>query len=263
MKEVLITGKNGYIGKNIGELLKSQEDKYIVSYLSLRKENWEKNDFSKYDIVIHLAGMVHLKENKKNYNVYDEINYELTKKISKLALSGGVKHFVFMSTIAVYGVESLINKSVIINENTPTKPKTYYGKSKLKAENFLKTISNDEFKVTIVRPPMVYGDNCPGNYNSLEKIALRVPIFPKIENNKSVVNINKLSVGILRIIENPREETIVIQDDTYMNTSQTVKNIALSKNKKLYLSKTLGILVCFFGYRSKILNKIFGNMVYK
>ena len=162
--KVLITGKNSYVGKNIGNFLlyKNME----VKYVSVRNGISE-DEFTDVDVVVHCAAIVHKKE-AKFATLYDKVNYELTVDIAEKAKKKGVKQFIFMSTMAVYG-----KSEGEINGNTPLQPKTLYGESKLKAEKALEKIADENFKVSIIRPPMVYGRSCPGNYKKLRMLALK------------------------------------------------------------------------------------------
>src|SRR5699024_4004170 len=92
----------------------------------------------------------------------------------------------FLSTMSVYG----LNEG-IINEHTPLKPKTHYGKSKLQAEERIKLLATDTFKVAIIRPPMIYGKGCKGNYQRLRKLALMTPVFPDIYNYLRMIIVNQ------------------------------------------------------------------------
>src|SRR5699024_4946803 len=115
------------------------------------------------------------RKQKKNASLYYVVNRDLTDAVAKKAKNEGVKHFIFLSTMSVYG----LNEG-IINEHTPLKPKTHYGKSKLQAEERIKLLATDTFKVAIIRPPMIYGKGCKGNYQRLRKLALMTPVFPDI-----------------------------------------------------------------------------------
>ena len=131
--KVLITGKNSYVGKNIGNFLlyKNME----VKYVSVRNGISE-DEFTDVDVVVHCAAIVHKKEAKFAI-LYDKVNYELTVDIAEKAKKKGVKQFIFMSTMAVYG-----KSEGEINGNTPLQPKTLYGESKLKAEKALEKIAD-------------------------------------------------------------------------------------------------------------------------
>lgn len=166
MKRILITGKNSYIGSRFQEWLAKHPDKYKVDAISLRDESWKEKDFSEYDVVYHVAGIAHRKETKENRELYYKVNRDLAYEVAKKSKQDGIKQFIFLSTMSVYGLES-----GVIDEHTPLKPKSNYGKSKLQAEELIKPLEDDSFKIAILRPPMVYGKGCKGNYPRLAKLA--------------------------------------------------------------------------------------------
>src|SRR5690606_7124221 len=119
-------------------------------------------------VVIHVAGIAHVKETKENADLYYKVNRDLAFEVAKKAKNEGVKQFIFLSSMSVYGIET-----GIIKINTPTNPKTNYGRSKLEAEELISSIESDSFKVAILRPPMIYGKGCKGNYIRLANLAIK------------------------------------------------------------------------------------------
>src|SRR5699024_450683 len=103
--------------------------------------------------------------------------------------------------MSVYGLEE-----GVIDDNTPLNPTTHYGKSKLQAEEKINELNNNSFKVAIVRPPMIYGKGCKGNYQRLRRLALITPVFPYIDNKRSMIYIDNLRafISILRDKTNHR-----------------------------------------------------------
>src|SRR5690554_777205 len=166
MKRVLITGANSYIGTNVEKWLLKEPDKYHVETLDMKDPNWMNFDFSKFDVVFHVAGIAHIKETKKNRDLYYKINRDLAVETAKKAKNSGVRQFIFLSSMSVYGID----KGVISKDTIP-KPKSAYGKSKYEAENEIRSIETDSFIVTILRPPMVYGYKSPGNFQKLVKLS--------------------------------------------------------------------------------------------
>ncbi|MFS0821469.1 NAD-dependent epimerase/dehydratase family protein [Bacillus sp. 1P02SD] len=263
MKKILITGQNSYVGKNLANWLGRFPNKYFVESISLRDNNWMKVNFSDYDVVVHLAAIVHKKEKPEMENTYFKVNRDLPIEVATIAKKAGVKQFIFMSTMAVYGQEGLIGRNVIITKETKPKPKTYYGRSKLEAEYELEKLSQVNFKVLIYRPPMIYGPNSPGNYRKLEKLALKTPIFPMINNNRSMLHIDKLCLFINEAIDTIADGLRLPQDDKYFNTSMLVKNIAEQNGRKIVLLKSLGLIIKILGNKLSLTRKIFGNLVYE
>ena len=263
MKKILITGKNSYVGKSLERWLEKYSDKYSIDCISLRDDSWKEKDFSKYDVVFHVAAVVHKKEKPEMESLYFKVNRDLTVMLAKKAKLAGVKQFIFMSTMSVYGEEGKIGQEVVINRETSPNPKTYYGKSKIEAENQLKELVNETFKVIILRPPMIYGPNCPGNYMRLETLAKKIPVFPLIENKRSMLHVNKLSDVIKKIIDDEAKGLFLPQDDEYVNTSILVKNLAEQSGNRIFLSRFMGTIIKLVGKRIDLINKVFGNLVYE
>lgn len=256
MKRILITGKNSYIGNSFEQWVKKTEEKFIVDKMSLRGSNWEKRDFSIYDTVVHVAGIAHIKETKKNQFLYYEINRDLTFKVAQKAKKNEVNHFVFLSSMSVYG-----RNTGVINKKTKPEPETYYGKSKFEAEQLLNCLQDKSFSITILRPPMVYGRDCKGNYAKLSKFAQKTFLFPNIANKRSMIYVDNLSEFIKQIIINKESGTFYPQNSEYVNTSELVYFIAKCHNKKIYLTKAFNFLLRKLNIKS--LKKIFGSLSYE
>lgn len=263
MRRILITGANSYIGTSFEKWLKQWPENYYVDTVDMMDDTWKQKDFSEFDVVFHVAGIAHISEKPKLETLYYKVNRDLTMETAKKAKAEGVKQFFFMSTMAVYGQEGKIGENIIITRSMEPNPKTYYGKSKLSAEIELNKLIGDGFKVVIIRSPMVYGENCHGNYARLERFALRTPVFPMIDNNRSILHIQKLNEYIKEYIDQEVEGLFFPQDNEYANTSLLVQKIAKEHGKRIYLSKTIGLIIKLFGKRINMVNKVFGNLVYE
>lgn len=255
VKNILITGKDSYIGNNLESWLKKTSEEYSVAQISVRNAKWTELDFSIFDTVVHVAGIAHIKETKENQHLYYEVNRDLAVAVAKKAKLEGVKHFIFLSTMSVYGIET-----GIIDENTLLKPKNAYGKSKLDAEEKITKLQDAVFKVTIIRPPMVYGKESKGNYKRLAKLAVKSPVFPIVNNERSMIYIDNLSECIKNIISTSKQGVILPQNKEYTNTTRMVKQIAKVHGKKIFFFKGFNLLIN--GLNSKIINKVFGSLVY-
>ncbi len=172
------------------------------------------------DTVIHCAAIVHKKE-KKYASQYDTVNFELTVELAKKAKQEGVRHFIFISTMAVYGIGE-----GEIKADTPLSPVTLYGKSKLKAENSLKELEDESFGISIVRPPMVYGRGCPGNYGRLSRLSHILPVIPLTDGKKSFIYIENLAHFITDLTEKSNFGTFMPMDGRYMSASELMKLIS-------------------------------------
>lgn len=246
--KIIITGKTGYISNNLSRFLNSKG--HIAETISVRN-GADNIDFKDIDAVIHCAAIVHKKESDYA-DKYEAINHRLTINIAKKAKSQGVKHFVFMSSMSVYG-----NNVTEITMDTPLCPATLYGKTKLMAERDLQKLRDKNFTVTIIRPPMVYGKGCPGNYTRLSRLAKKLPVFPYTDNKKSMIYIDNLSYIVADIIENQIKGIILPMDNKYVSTS----DMATAVNKNIRLSKSMGAMLKLFKNIS-IVKKAFGTLYY-
>jgi len=263
MKKILITGANSYIGTSIDEWLKKYPDKYSIDTIDMRGDDWKKRDFSKYDVVFHVAGIAHVSSDPKMEDLYYKVNRDLTIETAKKAKIEGVNQFIFMSSIIVYGDSSNTNGKKVIDKNTILKPSNFYGDSKLQAEEGIKPLESDDFKIVILRPPMIYGKGSKGNYPKLAKVAQKLPIFPDIDNKRSMLYIDNLCEFIKLMIENEESGLFFPQNEEYVCTSEMVKMIAEAHGRKIKLTKIFNPLLRLMGLKIGIVNKAFGNLVYK
>lgn len=254
---ILITGETGYIANYLYNYLKSQNSNYIINKRSI-KDNFEDSMLTGVDVVVHLAGLVH--KNEKNYveKDYMNVNTKVTGKLAKMAKEAGVKHFIFFSTMAVFGkVKGEISDKTLIN------PISYYGKSKLIAEGILQTLHDESFNVAIVRPPMVYGPDCPGNYALLRNLSIKTKIFPFIENQRSMIFIGNLTEFIKQLIVHRATGTFHPQDPQYINTMDMVNEIAKVHNKKIYTTVIGASILKICIGKTNIYSKVFGDLYYE
>ncbi|WP_339180179.1 NAD-dependent epimerase/dehydratase family protein [Oceanobacillus sp. FSL W7-1293] len=254
MKHVLITGENSYVGNSFAAWV-NEDPKISIEKMSLRDGTWRERDFSEFDAVLHVAGIAHQKETKENEYLYYQVNRDLAIEVAEKAKNDGVNHFVFLSSMSVYGLET-----GVINESTPLKPKTNYGISKLEAEKGLADLTCSTFNIAILRPPMIYGADCKGNYPKLAKLAIKSPFFPDIENKRSMIFIDTLSEFIKRLINYSEVGLYFPQNADYVKTSEMVKIIAEVHGKKLSLIKLFNPFIKLFQIQT--VNKVFGDLVY-
>ena len=260
MKKVLITGKNSYVGKSLENWLKKYPDKYSIDTICLKDESWKGKDFSGYDVVFHVAGIAHVSSNPKLKEIYFKVNRDLTIETAKKAKDEGVKQFIFMSSIIVYGDST--SEERIINKDTVPVPSNFYGDSKLQAEEGIKHLEDEYFKVVIMRPPMIFGKNSKGNYSKLAKAAKILPMFPNIDNQRSMLHIDNLCELIKIIIDNHERGVFFPQNSEYVKTSELVKLIAEVHGRNIKLTKVFNPFINTIGRKVGIINKVFGNLVY-
>ena len=221
MKKILITGANSYIGDAVRNYLLLKPDNYSVDIKDTIGWIPQKEDFADYDVVFNVAGIAHIKETKENRHFYYDINRDLVIKIAEKSKEAGVKQFILLSTMSVYGLTV-----GHITKTTPTNPVNSYGISKLEADEAIKKIETDAFKFACLRPPMVYGKNCKGNYQTLRKFAIKSPIFPNYYNQRSMIYIGNLCEFVKEIIDKECGGLFFPQNSNYVQTSEMVSLIA-------------------------------------
>ena len=271
--KLLITGATGFIGKSlVAELMRQN---FNISIAVRQKSNlfpdkvkqfvvgdFESNpDFStslaEVDCVIHLAGKAHVLD-KSKVSVLDgfrKINSELTLNLAKQAVMAGVERFIFLSSIGVNG-----NKSTkpFLEDDAPN-PQEPYAISKHEAEKgLLQLAENSNLEVVIIRPPLVYGNNAPGNFGRLlqwagARFMLPLPLGA-VNNARSLIAIDNLVSFIIICTLHPKaaNEIFLISDNDNLSTTQLLKNIAKAFNKKSLL---LPVPISWMIFVAKLLGK--------
>src|SRR6056297_1814544 len=260
MIRVLITGKNSYIGTSLEKWLMREPDKYKVDTVDMKDGSWKEKDFSEYDVVFHVAGIAHVSSDPKMEELYYKVNRNLAVEAAKKAKNDGIKQFIFMSSIIVYGNSDI--EHGVIDINTVPKPANFYGDSKLQAEKGMLPLADESFKVVILRPPMIYGKGSKGNYPKLSKAAQQLPFFPDFDNKRSMLHIDNLCEFIKLMIDNEESGTFFPQNREYVKTSEMVRLIAEVHGKKIILTKVFNPILKLMVNRVNIINKVFGSLVY-
>lgn len=269
MKKILITGANSYIGMAVENWLRKNEEAYLVDTVDMIDGTWREKSFTSYDVVYHVAGIAHadvgnVSEETKAF--YYKINTELAVETAEKAKIEGVKQFIFMSSMIIYGESGRFGQQKMVNRNTVPSPANFYGDSKWQADQKIQQLEDEKFKVVIVRPPMIYGKGSKGNYPTLAKMAKKLPIFPNIHNQRSMLHIDNLCEFIRLVIENEDAGIFFPQNKEYSETSQVVKMIAECVGRKIVLTSILNPTVLLAskvpGKIGSLVNKAFGNLTY-
>lgn len=270
MKKVLITGANSYIGTSFENWIKDNCGKISVETIDMKGDAWRKHDFSAYDAIFHVAGLAHADVGKvtdKQKDLYYKVNTDLTVKCAGKAKAEGVKQFIFMSSMIVYGESGAIGMQRMITKDTPLAPANFYGDSKVKAEEGLRKLETKDFRIVVLRPPMIYGKGSKGNYPLLAKMAVKLPFFPNEKNERSMLYIGNLCKFVSLMVLNEERGVFFPQNAEYVRTSDMVKAIAAEKGKKIFLTGIFHPILLLFGRTGgKIggwVNKAFGNMTYE
>lgn len=263
VKRVLITGKNSYIGNAIEKwLMDKPQSEFIVEQLDVQSENWKQYDFSLYESIVHVAGIVHRKD-IIDAEIYRKVNTELPLEIAQIAKSQGVKQFVFLSTMAVYGIGKKLKENTI-DDGTPLNPTSLYAVSKYNAERLLSSLNDGCFNVVVVRPPNVYGKDCKGGYISgFTRIVRILPIIPAAYGNvrQSMIYIDNLCEFIYLLIKHNSKGVYMPQDKFIPSANDLMLAISRGIGKRGYSSKVFGRIMQLFSFTS-IVKKAYGGIAY-
>ncbi len=269
-KKVLITGADSYIGESFERYAnKHYNTNFEIDTVDMIDNDWVKVDFSKYDAVFHVAGIAHVDYgsiSEKAKSSYYEVNTNLAIKVAKKARNSGVKQFVFMSSMIIYGDSAPYGSEKIISAATPPKPSNFYGDSKWQADKGIRSLENDNFKVLVLRPPIIYGKGSKGNYPLLAKFAKKLPIFPAVKNQRSMLHIDNLCEFLCQVILVGKGGIFFPQNLEYVSTSDMVSKINNITKKRIVVTKLLKPVVWIGakipGEIGSLTNKAFGNFCY-
>ncbi len=256
MKRILITGSNSYIGNAVRDYLLEYKDDYDVKMQGTIGWIPSVKEFIGYDVVFNVAGIAHRKETSDNKQLFFDVNRDLSVNIAKNAKMAGVRQYILLSTMSVYGLSA-----GHITKTTPTRPVTAYGKSKAEADAEIKEIEDNHFLFTCLRPPMVYGKNCKGNYQSLRSFVLKMPFFPNYDNKRSMIYIGNLCEFVKNCIDNEKSGLFFPQNAEYVCTSNMAKLIAEKNHKKMRLINFFNPVIKICPLRA--IKKVFGSLTYE
>ena len=265
MKKILITGANSYIGTSVEQYLQNWPQDYHVDTVDMIDGSWRNLDFSGYEAVLHVAGLVHQPQTKNDpaqAERYDRINHLLAVETAEKAKKEGVHQFVFLSSASVYGLDAPVGKVVMISRDTPLNPKDNYGISKKHAEEGLQKLRDAQFKIAIVRPPMIYGKDCKGNYQTMAKLARKLPVFPWVDNQRSMLYMENLAEFIRLLLDDVADGIFCPQNNEYVNTSDMVNLIAHANGKGIVLIPSVSWALKLLRPMTGIVDKAFGSLCY-
>lgn len=265
MKQILITGANSYIGTSLERYLSQWPEDYRVETVDMIGDGWREKSFAGFDAVVHVAGIVHQEKTKHDPSqkeLYDRVNARLPVEVAAKAKAEGVKQFLFLSSMSVYGLAAPVGKVVTITADTPLNPADHYGISKKKAEEGLEPLADSSFRVAVLRPPMIYGKGCKGNYVTLAKLAKKLPVFPWVENQRSMLYIENLTECIRLLIEDEADGLFCPQNEEYVNTSDLVSRIAHANGRDLLLVRGFTWALKLMRHVTALPDKAFGSLCY-
>lgn len=243
---VLITGANGFLGKVLVHKIHTNKGIFVTS--AVREKASEVNgqqivmgglasnfDISEVlkqqDVVIHTAALAHSKGNN-DFSEFQCVNTIGTLRLAQQAAECGVKRFIFVSSI---GVNGNISSRPFTELDIP-KPSEAYAESKWRAEQGLWEIQESTgMEIVIIRPPLVYGPNAPGNFATLTRwVEKGIPLpLGAVNNRRSYIAIDNLVDFITTCIDHPlaANETFLIADGEDISTTNLLHKVANAMDK--------------------------------
>ena len=258
MKKILISGAGSYIGISLERFLAQWPEQYQVDTLDVIGDAWKSADITGYDAVFHVAGIAHQKETAENSHLYFEVNRDLAVAMAQKAKAAGIPHFIFMSTMSVYGMES-----GVITPDTQPSPQNSYGQSKLEAENAMRGMEDETFRVAVLRPPMVYGKNCRGNFQTMKKLVEKSPVFPAVKNQRSMISVDNLCSFVRMAVDEGLSGTFFPQNREPVSTTAMARIMAEVLGRNVWFSRLAGIAVQVLASFYPTARKAFSSLTYE
>lgn len=264
MKKVLLVGVGGYVGGKFIEYINKHYPDWQLESVDSIERKWEKTDFHGYDAVFNVSGLAHANARQGSEQEYYAVNGQLPIDIAARAKEASVPMFIQMSSQIVYGDMSDLGTEKVITEFTVPSEPTVYGKSKMMAERGLQELSGPDFQVAIIRSPLIYSECARDNFPRLVSFAKKMPVFPMLENQQSMIYIDNICELVRLIIDNNKGGIYFPQQEVYIQTSKIVKDIAEAVGNRIWITRifnpALRIMsrVPMFSF----IRKAFGNIVY-
>lgn len=264
MKKVMLVGVGGYIGGKFTEYINKNYPDWQVDAVDSMNRKWADADFTGYDAVYNVSGLAHANARQGTEEQYYAVNGQLPIDVAMKAKAEGVSMFVQMSSMVVYGDMSGLGEEKNIFEDTVPAEPTIYGKSKMMAERGLHKLVDETFQVAIIRPPLIYSEYARDNFPRLVNFAKKMPVFPKMKNQQSMVYVDNLCELIHLIIEHNIGGIYYPQQEVYIETSKIVKDIADAVGNKMWQTKIFNPFLKLFSKWKKLafIHKAFGSITY-
>lgn len=245
--KIILTGASGFVGENLTSFL--IDNVFLPYSISLRDSDWKMNFYG--DAIIHLAGKAHDTKNTSEASEYFEVNTNLTKVLFDEFLKNDIKDFIYFSSVKAVADEV----SEMLYEDIKPNPKTPYGQSKLKAEEYILSKEIPEGKrVFIIRPCMIHGPGNKGNLNLLYNVVNKRIPYPlaAFYNERSFLGIDNLNYLVKEILQNKEIPSGIYNfaDDEVLSTNKLIEIISDTANKKnlsIAIPKSLINVIAKFG----------------
>ena len=249
------------MGESVRRYILAKDSSYQIDAVDTVGDNWKKADYTKYEVVFHVAGIAHVNADPKMEPLYYKVNRDLTIEVAKYAKAAGVKQFIFMSSQIVFHESQSLKAEVLTAETKPA-PNGFYGDSKLQAENGLHELESEDFKVCILRPCMIYGLNAKGNFPRLAKLACKTPVFPEWHNKRSMLYIDNLAEFVKQAIERELEGTFYPQNRELADTVEIIRFFAKEVGHKVWITRLFNPFIWLGSFILQPINKMFATYYY-
>lgn len=261
MTRVMIAGAGSYVGQNVRKYLLATSDHFEIDEVDTLDGNWRQADFGRYDVVFHVAGIAHVNAGRKLKDLYYSVNRDLAIEVARAAKAAGVRQFIFMSSQIVYH-ESRSLRPEVLTAATKVNPNGFYGDSKLQAENGLRELECESFRVCILRPPLIYGPNAKGNFLRLMRLAKKTPIFPAWHNKRSMLYVDNLAEFVKQAILRGLGGTYCPQNRELVDTVDVVRFFAKASGRRVWVTRLLNPFVWLGSLVLQPINKMLGTYYY-
>ena len=252
---ILIFGTGSYIGEHYRMALEAKG--HNLTLIDAIKVKPSDINFSGIDAVINVAGIAHIKITSNMEDLFYRVNTDLAIDLCKEAKNSGVKQYIYMSSMNVFG-----DTTERIYSRKQENPKNFYGKSKWLADIGIHEMESENFKVASVRPPVVYGKGCKGNFVLLIKLSKLFFVFPSFKNTKSLIYIDNLCQFMCELVENGDGGYFHPQNAEYTNITEIIKNVRKEMGKKTFILHGFGWVVKLFMKVSHKAKRAFANDYY-
>ena len=254
---ILITGASGFVGSALFNTLEAAKYNVRRSNLRLSEVNWG-HILAGVETVVHLAARVHIMQDKSSdpLTEFRVVNVQGTLNLARQAAAAGVKRFIFLSSIGVNGAVTELGKPFTTDDKPA--PHSHYAVSKQEAEIGLrKIVAETGMQVVIIRPPLIYGANAPGNFGSLLSIIKRgvpLPLGLATHNRRSFVALNNLVNFIITCVHHPNaaNQTFLVSDNEDVSTADLLRRMAVALGVP---SRLIPVPLCVLNVSAKLLGK--------
>lgn len=258
--KIVLTGGNGFLGQNLlkNEIFKNAlaigreqpKDHQNFKKTSFLNSSDLRNIIEHADIVVHAAGRAHVMNDKAKSSLdeFRRVNTEMTLNLAEQAGKGGVRRFIFISSIKVLGENTVPDRAFKFSDKF--NPQDPYSISKMEAEIGLKKIGKRyNMEIVIIRPPLIYGANVKGNFEKLLKLCrLGLPLpFGAFRNKRSMISVENLIDFIIVCMtsENAKNRTFLVSDDYDVSTPELLMMLSIALGRQMYIFKVPEVLLSF------------------